>query len=168
MTSQNPSPDRQPDRDRELFLEAIAGRKMTMADVIGQCGGDFLKGESPVPKLVQLKIELKLFLNQALPDSDGALLWVLQNQVDDADDLVSQFADRPLLALQGLVATLIDNPGLLTETVRQADFRWGQIYDERPHFDLPGRPTHPDDPYTHASVRQQLTTLLGEIDRRLG
>ena len=167
MTSQNNLPEPQPDRDRELFLEALAGRKITVADVIAQSGGDFLKGESPVPKLVQLKIELKLFLNQALRDSEGALLWVLQNQVDDADDFISQFQDRPLMALQKLVEEIINNPGLLTEIVRQADFRWGQIYDERPHFDIPGRNPHPDDQYTFASVQQQLKDLLGEISKNL-
>ena len=167
MTSQNNLPEPQPDRDRELFLEALAGRKITVADVIAQSGGDFLKGESPVPKLVQLKIELKLFLNQALRDSEGALLWVLQNQVDDADDFISQFQDRPLMALQKLVEEIINNPGLLTEIVRQADFRWGQIYGERPHFDIPGRNPHPDDQYTFASVQQQLKDLLGEISKNL-
>ena len=167
MTSQNNLPEPQPDRDRELFLEALAGRKITVADVIAQSGGDFLKGESPVPKLVQLKIELKLFLNQALRDSEGALLWVLQNQVDDADDFISQFQDRPLMALQKLVEEIINNPGLLTEIVRQADFRWGQIYDERPNFDIPGRNPHPDDQYTFASVQQQLKDLLGEISKNL-
>lgn len=167
MTAKNDCPEPQPDRDRQIFLDALAGRKLTVADVIGQAGGDFLKGESPVPKLLQLKIELKLFLNQVLRDSEGALLWVLQTQVDDEDDLISQFAERPLLALQKMVETMISHPGLLTEIVRQADCRWGQIYGERPHFDIPGRPNHPDDAYTFASVQQQLTDLLEEIKKNL-
>ena len=167
MTANPDCPAPQPDRDRELFLEALAGRKMTVADVIAQSGGDFLKGESPVPKLVQLKIELKLFLNQALRDSEGALLWVLQNEVDDADDLISQYAHCPLLALQRMVEAMISNPVILTEIVRQADCRWGQIYGERPHFDRPGYANHPDDPYTHGSVQQQLTHLLAEISKQL-
>jgi hypothetical protein len=167
MACQNESPAFEPDRDRELFLEALAGRQITVADVIAQAGGNFLKGESPIPKLVQLKIELKLFLNQALRDSEGALLLVLQNRIEDADDLISQFCDRPLIALQKLVEEIIQNPALLTETVQQADFRWGQIYGERPHFDIPGCNPHPDDAYTFVSVKQQLTDLLGEISKNL-
>ncbi|MFN9174630.1 MAG: hypothetical protein ACK58N_08985 [Synechocystis sp.] len=167
MASPNKSPEFEPDRDRELFLEALAGRKITVADVIAQAGGDFLKGESPVPKLVQLKIELKLFLNQALRDSEGALLLVLQNRVEDADNLISQAGDRPLIALQKLVEEFLHNPALLTELVRQVDFRWGQIYGERPHFDIPGGNPHPDDAYTFVSVQQQLTDLLGEINQNL-
>ncbi|WLT37274.1 hypothetical protein NON20_15185 [Synechocystis sp. B12] len=34
------------DRDRQIFLEAIAGRERTLADVIGQAGEIFSK-ESP-------------------------------------------------------------------------------------------------------------------------
>jgi len=156
-------PESEFDQDRQIFLEAIAGRERTVADVIGQSGGDFLKGESPVPKLIQRKTELKLFLNDNLRDSEGALLLVLQNRMDESDALISQYLDHPLRALATMVQQLLDNATLLTEIVRQADFRWGQIYDERPHFDIPGKPFDPDDPYTAESVRGQLQHLLTVI-----
>jgi hypothetical protein len=151
------------DRDRQIFLEAIAGRERTLADVIGQAGGDFLKGESPVPKLIQRKTELKLFVNDHLQDSEGALLLVLQTRIDEADALISKHLELPLIALTTMVEQVLDNSALLTEIVRQADFRWGQIYGERPHFEIPGNPPHPDDPYTMTSVTAQLETLLRAI-----
>ncbi|WP_223343098.1 MULTISPECIES: hypothetical protein [unclassified Synechocystis] len=147
-------------QDRQIFLEAIAGRERTLADVIGQAGGDFLKGESPVPKLIQRKTELKLFVNDHLRDSEGALLLVLQNRIDEADALISKHLEFPLMALNTMVEQLLDNSALLKEIVRQADFRWGQIYGERPHFEIPGKPPDPDDPYTAASVTVQLKNLL--------
>lgn len=158
-------PKSDPDHDRQIFLEAIAGRERTLADIIGQAGGDFLKGESPVPKIVQCKTELKLFLNDNLRDSEGALLLVLQNYIDEADALISQHQDQPLVALTKTIWGIIDNQALLTEIVRQADFRWGQIYDERPHFNLPGELSHPDDPYTATSVRRQLENLLAVMSQ---
>jgi hypothetical protein len=39
----------------------------------------------------------------------------------------------------------------LREFVRRVDMRWGQMYDERPHFERPGHPPHPDDEYTLSS-----------------
>ncbi len=163
MTTPPTPPESNPDQNRQMFLEAIAGRERTLADIIGQAGGDFLKGESPVPRLVQRKTELKLFLNDNLEDSEGALLLVLQNHIDEADALISQHQDCPLVALTKIIWEIIDNPALLTETVRQSDFRWGQIYDERPHFDIPGKQSHPEDPYTLVSVRGQLENLLTVI-----
>jgi hypothetical protein len=151
------------DRDRQIFLEAIAGRERTLADVIGQAGGDFLKGESPIPRLIQRKTELKLFANDHLQDSEGALLSVLQTRIDEADALISKHLELPLIALTTMVEQVLDNSALLTEIVRQADFRWGQIYGERPHFEIPGKPPHPDDPYTMTSVTAQLKNLLWVI-----
>lgn len=160
MTAAPTPPESNSDHDRQIFLEAIAGRERTLADIIGQVGGDFLKGESPIPKLVQGKMELKLFLNDHLRDSDGALLLVLQNRIDEADALISQHRDQPLMALTKMIWEIIDNPTFLKEIVREADFRWGQIYGERPYFDVPGKPSNPDDPYTSASVQRQLENLL--------
>ncbi len=152
------------DHDRAIFLEAIAGRKPTMADLIGQAGGNFLKGESPVPRLVQQKAEIKRYLNDHFNDPEGALLYVLQNCVEEADRLISRYGqETPLLALQNLVESFLGNTSLLAEIVRQADFRWGQIYDERPLFNRPGQADDPDDPYTLQSVQQQLKDLLLKI-----
>ncbi len=68
--------------------------------------------------------------------------------------------NSPLVALNQIISSLIDNQNLFYEFVRQVDFKWGQIYDERPYFQQPGQPAHPNDEYTHESVRLQLIEFL--------
>ena len=55
----------------------------------------------------------------------------------------------------------------LHELTRRVDAVWGQLLDERPFFQDPGQPAHPDDPYTFASVRASLQALIdaGEASR---
>jgi hypothetical protein len=154
-------------RDRELFLEAMSGREFTLADVIAQAGGNFLKGESPIPKLVQIKNELKLFISQNLHDLSGSLQAILQIEVDQADKAISHHLDQPLLVLEELVEQSLNQPETFYELVKQVDFKYGQMYEERPHFQHPGAPAHPDDEYSHESVRVQLTHLLERIENTL-
>ncbi|WP_013323961.1 hypothetical protein [Gloeothece verrucosa] len=144
----------------ELLQDILAGRQFSLADVIGREGGDFLKGESPVPKLLQAVTEINVFIAQNLADSSGALQAILQNWVKDDQAGVSRHLNCPLLALRDLLETIVNNPQLLYELVKQVDFKWGQIYDERPHFQLPGQPPHPEDEYTHESVKEKLNNLL--------
>ena len=154
-------------RDRELFLEAMSGREFTLADVIAQAGGNFLKGESPIPKLVQIKNELKLFISQNLHDLSGSLQAILQIEVDQADKAISHHLDQPLLVLEELVEQSLNQPETFYELVKQVDFKYGQMYEERPHFQSPGAPAHPDDEYSHESVRVQLTNFLERIENTL-
>ena len=154
-------------RDRELFMEALSGREFTLSDIIAQAGGDFLKGESPIPKLVQIKNELKLFISQNLHDLSGSLQAVLQLSVDQADEAISRHLEQPLLVLQVLVEQSLTQPETFYELVKQVDCKYGQMYEERPHFQRPGAPAHPDDEYSHESVRVQLTHLLERIENTL-
>ena len=151
-------------RDRQIERECRQGRKFSIADLISQeGGGDFLKGASPVPPLLQAKTEIKFFIEGNLPDTSGILQAALYAWVADRESLVSQHLDLPLMALQQVVAALLDNPQLLYEFVRQVDVRWGQTNDERPYFQKPGQPAHPEDEYTHASVRQQLEEFFQKL-----
>ncbi|MGB5633729.1 MAG: hypothetical protein WBM44_27870 [Waterburya sp.] len=149
------------DKDRDLAIqrEILSGRKFSLAEAIGREGGGFLKGDSPVPQLVQAIAELQMFINQNLSDSSGALQAVLYNWVQ-TDSRVIEHLNSPLMALNEILSTLIDNQNLLYEFVRQVDQKWGQIYDERPYFQQPGQTPHPQDEYTHESVRLQLMELL--------
>lgn len=155
-----PEPDRSTDADQAMEREIRQGRKFSLADVIGREGSDFLKGESPVPKLLQVKNELRGFVNMHLSDSSGALQATLLDLIQSDDEVCSRHFDRPLLALVELLQPLLAHEVYLRELVRQVDMRWGQIYGERPHFERPGHPPHPDDEYTIASVRSQLQALL--------
>ena len=157
MTSNKKDQDKE--RDLAIQREILAGRKFSLAEAIGREGGGFLKGESPVPRLAQAIAELQMFINQNLSDSSGALQAVLYVWVK-TDTRVSQHLNSPLVALQEILTTLIDNQNLLHEFVREVDQKWGQIYDERPYFQQPGQNPHPEDEYTHESVRLQLMQLL--------
>ncbi|ELS04501.1 hypothetical protein Xen7305DRAFT_00042350 [Xenococcus sp. PCC 7305] len=158
MTS-NKDNDRNDDRDLAIQREILSGRKFSLAEAIGREGGSFLKGDSPVPKQLQAIAEINSFVKKNLSDPSGALVVVLSTWVK-TDLRVVENLDSPLVALRQILSSLIDNQNLLYEFVRQVDFRWGQIYDERPYFQQPGQAAHPNDEYTHESVRLQLIELL--------
>jgi deoxyribodipyrimidine photolyase len=148
------------DRDREIQREILVGREFSLAEVIGREGGDFLKGDSPIPKLVQVVTEINLFINQNLADNSGALQAVLHNWVKEDQARVSKYLDSPLFALVEIIENLINNEELFYEFVKQVDSKWGQMYQEKPYFQRPGQAPHPDDEYTHESVFRQLQELL--------
>ena len=60
-----------------------------------------------------------------------------------------------MLALREIIQHILEKEAVLHEFVRQVDMRWGEMYLERPHFQQPGEAPHPDDDYTHASVRKK-------------
>lgn len=156
--------DKDNDREREILQDMLSGRKFSLADAIGREGNGFLKGESPVPKLVQATTEIKNFIAGNLVDTSGALQAVLYIWVEN-DLRVSQNLDSPLIAFEAILSSVIDNENLLYEFVKEVDRKWGQMYDERPYFQKPGQPPHPNDEYTHESVRLQLVDLLEIVIR---
>lgn len=156
-----------PDVDADLQRDILAGREFSLADVIGREGSDFMKGESPVPPLVQAIALLNRFISNYLPDSAGALQAVLYTWVKSEEGCVSRHVDAPLVALRQIIEQILANSYGYYEFVRQVDCKWGEMNDERPHFQQPGQAPHPDDEYTHASVRQQLTEFLAIIHQTL-
>lgn len=154
----------QRDRDQEenLQKDILSDRKYSLAEAIGREGGNFLKGESPVPKLVQVTTEVNLFIDNNLKDSSGALQSVLKRWVK-SDPLLSENLESPLKGLDKILEKILTQKGLFYEMVREADVKWGQMYQERPYFQKPGDPPHPDDEYTHESVREKLTLLRQKI-----
>lgn len=154
----------QRDRDQEenLQRDILSDRKYSLAEAIGREGGNFLKGESPVPKLVQVTTEVNLFIDQNLPDSSGGLQSVLKRWVK-SDPLLSQHLESPLKGLDKILEKILTQKGLFYEMVREADLKWGQMYQERPYFQKPGDPPHPEDEYTHESVREKLSLLRERI-----
>ncbi|MEL4894030.1 hypothetical protein [Crocosphaera sp. Alani8] len=150
-------------KNKAIQREILAGRKFSLAEAIGREGGDFLKGESPVPKLVQATTEINIFIATNLQDSSGALQAVLQTWISTDEATVSNNLENPLQALKQMLNKFLNNPELLYELVRQVDFQWGKMYDERPYFQSPGQPPHPNDEYTHESVAEKLKTLLTKL-----
>lgn len=154
--------------DLDLTQDIVERREFTLADFIAQEGADFLKGESPVPKLVQVKTEIKQFIAANLGDSSGALQAILQLLVDEELDKVSQNLDNPVRALELILEEILDNQELLYELVHRVDVKWGQIYGERPYFQQPNQTPHPEDEYTHTSVGDDLVDFLAIVKENLG
>ena len=153
------------DRDREdlaLQQDILESRPFSIAEAIGREGGTFLKGESTVPKLVQVITAITTFIDRNLIDPEAALQAILHQWVK-GDPRVSQYKETPLVALEQILQSVIDNPHLLYELVRQVDIKWGQMYGERPYFQQPGQSPHPNDVYTHESVRQDLLDLQTKL-----
>jgi hypothetical protein len=157
--------DKSSQLDAAIEQEIRQGRTFSLADAIGQEAGNFLKGESPVPRLVQVQNEILGFISQHLADSSGALQATLRDWVQTDDLLCSRHFDVPLNALVELLQSLLEQEALLQDFVRRVDMKWGQIYGERPYFERPGHPPHPEDEYTYASVRLQLTALLTRLQQ---
>ena len=152
---------------QQIQRDVFSRREFTLADIIAREGGSFLKGESPIPKLVQLKGEINTFIRHNLPDVSGALQTVLYRWVDEDTARISRHLDAPLQAFSGLLESILENPSILHELVRQVDMLWGEMNDERPHFQRPGQSPHPDDEYTHESVYQQLAELSDRLQSEL-
>jgi hypothetical protein len=156
-------PDDEQSRSREIQQELRLSRKFSLADAIGQEAGDFMKGESPVPKLVQVKTELSHLVSENLQDSSGALQVVLGRWITADESRISRYLNTPADALIELIQRILKTPDSLYELVRQADSLWGEMYDERPYFQRPGQAPHPDDEYTHESVREALAHCLRRL-----
>ena len=77
--------------------------------------------------------------------------------------MCSHHLDAPLNSLSNFLQSLLSQKTLLQDFVRRVDMKWGELYDERPHFEKPGQPPHPEDEYTHVSVHAQLTEILSVV-----
>jgi hypothetical protein len=153
--------DPNPDIQQEIRLS----RPFTLADAIGQEAGNFMKGASPIPPLVQAKHGAQEALKASLHDGPGALQRVLEQWLLDDEIRLSRHMTNPPEAVKDLVETVLRSPETLYELVRQADVTWGQIYDSRPHFQQPGQAPHPDDEYTHESVQHTLEDCLRRLNQ---
>ncbi|MBF0453394.1 MAG: hypothetical protein HQL72_01095 [Magnetococcales bacterium] len=153
------------DQDEEIEKSLRSQRKFSMENALGQAaGGGLLKGVSPIPRQQQVITALVELIKKQCPDPSGAIHSVLIRRLKGSSLSLEDYAHAPGTALKTVVQPLLDNDPLLFEFVRQVDVRWGQLYQERPHFQQPGESPHPDDEYTHDSVRQALTTLLQRLE----
>lgn len=112
---------------------------------------------------MQAITEINTFIALNLQDSSGALQVILQTWVKGDERGVSQNLDSPLQGLKQLLDKILSNSELFYELVRQVDFKWGQMYDERPYFQSPGEKPHPNDEYSHELVEEKLKNLLSKI-----
>jgi hypothetical protein len=156
--------EHQDEGDRALQREIRQGRSFSLADAIGREGRDFLKGYSPVPRLVQARRTIIVFISRQLDDRSGALQAVLITWVESDDAAVSQHIEAPLQALVTILNSILSTPITLHELTRQVSVKWGQMSDEQPYFQTPGQPAHPQAEYSHESVADKLAHLLSGVE----
>jgi hypothetical protein len=163
FTSMSDKPDSNSDEsNKNIEREIRKNRKFSLSEAIGQiAGGDFMKGGTPVSRKRQAELEIEDCLRRHLADAGGVLRRVLLRHL--GEDLLKRDYTEPLAALAECVPRILASEHLLEEFVREADVEWGRVHDERPHFQKPGSPPHPHDPYTVASVRLALSQLLERL-----
>lgn len=154
---------RRREEDEELQREIRRGRKFTLQEAIAELAGPGgMKGASPIARMEQADIEIADWLRLNLTDSGGALATVLHRGIKESEILLKNY-DEPLLVLAECCRRILASDFLLSELVRNADIEWGRMMDERPMFEIPGRPAQSGDPYTLESVRAALTGVLSQL-----
>ncbi|MEB3210350.1 MAG: hypothetical protein VKL39_03320 [Leptolyngbyaceae bacterium] len=156
-------PEIQPEIQREIQQDVRRGRSFSLAEAIGREGSEFLKGESPVPRLIQARRAIAVCIARHLDDRAGALQVILTTWVEADDATVSRHIENPLGALLIILESIVSTPTTLYELTRQVAVKWGEMSDERPYFQKPGHPAHPDAEYSHESVHQILTNFLAFV-----
>ena len=149
--------------EAEIEREISMQREFSLGEAIAREAGSIFKGAQAVPKHKQAQIQIGRFIHEHLRDASGALKHRLEVMVAENDVLVGEHVDAPLEAIRVVVQRILGNDPTLFEFVRQVDQRYGQMYGVRPHFQIPGQDPHPDDQYTHDSVRAALRDLLARL-----
>lgn len=150
--------------DADLQREIRSRRKFNIAEAIGRMGGaDLLKGASPVTRKRQADFEIAQYLESQLIVLGDAFAIVLTRQVIESAFILECGYEQPIVALKFKIDQLLRSEGSLKEFVREIDAEWGRINQERPHFERPGKPPSPADPYTIESVRADLSRLQRDL-----
>ncbi len=149
--------------DDQIQKELRNKQRFSMAGAIGRAASGAMKGASPIPLRDQAIHALCDLVDQQLRDPSGALKSMLKRRIKNNGPLVDQHLEDPPAALVAMIQEITGNETVLHEFVRQVDVKWGQLFMERPHFQQPGQAPHPDDEYTHASVKKDLEKLLAAI-----
>lgn len=157
------SSNKKDDTTRSLENEILKDRKFSMSEAIGRANAGNLKGASPVPLSKQALMDLESIIENRIVDPEGSLAGTLVQRLKRNLPLVDKHRDHPVDALKELVQNILSSESALNTLVRDTDARWGRDYQERPMFNVPGKPDAPDDPYTPTSVRATLAKLLDQI-----
>jgi hypothetical protein len=153
-------PDPSADQARRIEREARLARGADLAGLLaGRDGGGHLAGASPTPALQRALLEVEHWLEAHLRDREDALTPVLLRSLAPAADLLRANLGRPQATVATWLGRVLERPALVADLVREADREWGRRYQERPHFERPGQPPDPDDPYTIAGVTAELQRL---------
>ena len=150
--------DREEDEDEDLVREAWAdARFSTDQALLHSGGGGLLTSRDQVSPYELARRELRALLNRHL--HDAALESALDDWIDLHRQPIEAHTEAPVNGLLEILEDTLRREGLFVEFVRTVDVHHGQIMQERPIFQQPGDPPHPDDPHTFDSVRQTLAKL---------
>jgi hypothetical protein len=165
MTSDSEKIEKQKEEDELIQRDILQGRKFSIAEAIGREGGSFIKGHNPIPPLDQVISLLTVFVADNINDPSRVLVTVLQRTIKNDRIKIAEYIETPMVYLHGLIKSFIENPHQLYEITREVDFTWGQINNDKPHFQKPGEPAHSDDEYSHEIVEKMLADLLAKIEK---
>ncbi|MEL6602242.1 MAG: hypothetical protein AAFP20_03325 [Cyanobacteria bacterium J06614_10] len=150
----------------DLQAEIRSERPFSLAEAIGREGGSFLKGESTIPRPLRAIAAINQFLSTHLTAPSDALATTLSTWASQ-DIRVSRQLDTPLTALSQILDSLLSEPATFCEFARQVAIAHSQLTGDRPHFQQPGKPPHPDAEHTHDSIRQTLSDLQHQLQIEL-
>ncbi|MGL1903853.1 MAG: hypothetical protein OCC49_17075 [Fibrobacterales bacterium] len=153
--------DQEIERESKRQLHAKGGG--SLASALSEKGSDFLSGGSPIPLILQAETAIASYINSEVRDSCGALKATLQIRIKRKQSIIAEHIDTPLAVLKTMIALFLEKEPLLFDFVREVDACYGNMYQERPHFQRPGAKAHPDDEYTHESVRESLEELYAKL-----
>ena len=147
---------------KDIEREIRADRKFSLAEAIGREGGSFMKGESAIPRPLRAANEIKQFITTSSPEPAGVLaseltLWAT------ADVRVSRQLDTPLVALAQIVNSLLAEPTVFYEFARRVAIAQSKLTGDRPYFQQPDQPAHPEADYTHHDIRQYLLDISDHL-----
>ena len=149
--------------EKQIEKELRGQTKFSIGGAIGRAGKGLMKGASPISPQEQASKTLQEWINVNTSDPSGALKEILKRRVRTAAYPDAVDPQNPFPILTELISSILASEYQLKEFVRQVDVRWGELFQERPHFEIEGQPPHPDDEYTFASVRETLTDLSTKL-----
>jgi len=121
-----------------------------------------MKGESIVPRPVRAANTIKQFLDSQLTDPSSAFATTLFTWTK-ADIRVSRQLDTPLVALSQVIESLLSEPTTFYEFARQVAIAHSHITGDRPYFQQPNKPSHPEATYTYKSIQAQLLGIAQSL-----
>ena len=123
-----------------------------------------MKGESTIPRPLRAHTEINQFITAHFSDHSAPVSTVLQSWAKE-DIRVSRHLDTPLIALSQIIESLLNEPTTFQEFFRQIAIAQSHLTGDRPHFQQPNQPPHPNAIHSHKSVKQQLAKLLKKVQQ---
>ena len=158
------SADGKRDEGEHLVREAWAEVRFSLDEaLIHSGGGSLLSGSDQESAYERARRAIRAVLKEQV--RDAVLEQALNAWLDLHRQQIEAHANEPARCLAQVLEQTRQSDGLFIEFVRTVDVHYGQIMQERPFFQQPVDPPHPDDPHTFDSVRNALEKLVSSLPR---